>query len=176
VLAGCGGGGDRAGEGGDAGAPPTTGAAPAPAAIGMDTAAAPAPADTAAPSGQAGAAPAPAAGAEAGGGGGGGSPNLTPQLVALGDSIFRGQAAGGTCYACHGMEAKGGPVAPDLTDDQWINIDGSYDAIVKLVHTGVPKPKQHPAPMPPMGGASLNDAQVRAVAAYVYSLSHGGAS
>ena len=98
--------------------------------------------------------------------------SITPQMVALGDSIFKGQAGGGTCYACHGMEAKGGPVAPDLTDAQWLNGDGSYGFIVQTVREGVPQPKQHPAPMPPMGGASLSPDQVKAVAAYVYSLSH----
>jgi hypothetical protein len=36
----------------------------------------------------------------------------------------------------------------------------------------VPYPKQHAAPMPPMGGASLTPQQVCAVAAYVYSLGH----
>lgn len=96
----------------------------------------------------------------------------SPKLVALGDSIFHGQVAGGTCTACHGQDAKGTAVAPDLTDTQWINGDGSYDFIVHTVHTGVPQPKQHPAPMPPMGGATLTDEQVNAVAAYVYSLSH----
>jgi hypothetical protein len=30
--------------------------------------------------------------------------------------------------------------------------------------------------MPPMGGAALTDKQVQAVAAYEYSLSHGGGS
>jgi mono/diheme cytochrome c family protein len=107
----------------------------------------------------------PAAGGAAGG------PN-SPQLVALGDSIFHGQVAGGTCTACHGQDAKGTAVAPDLTDNQWINGDGSYDFIVHTVTTGVPQPKQHPAPMPPKGGATLSDQQVKAVAAYVYSLSH----
>ena len=101
----------------------------------------------------------------------GGGPT-SPQLVALGDSIFHGQVAGGTCTACHGQDAKGTAVAPDLTDNQWINGDGSYDFIVHTVTTGVPQPKQHPAPMPPKGGAALSDQQVKAVAAYVYSLSH----
>ena len=96
----------------------------------------------------------------------------SPQLVALGDSIFHGQVAGGTCTACHGQDAKGTAVAPDLTDGTWINGDGSYDFIVHTVTTGVPHPKEHPAPMPPKGGATLNDDQVKAVAAYVYSLSH----
>lgn len=42
---------------------------------------------------------------------------FTPQQVALGDSIFRGRAAGGTCYVCHQQNARGLPgLAPDLTD------------------------------------------------------------
>ena len=109
-----------------------------------------------------------AAAKPAAGGAGGG----TPQQVALGDSIFHGQAAGGTCSACHGQDAKGTAVAPDLTDSQWLNGDGSYQFIVATVTNGVPKPKEHPAPMPPKGGAQLTDDQVKAVAAFVYSLSH----
>jgi mono/diheme cytochrome c family protein len=96
----------------------------------------------------------------------------SPQQVALGDSIFHGQVAGGTCTACHGQDAKGTAVAPNLTDSEWLNGDGSYDFIVRTITTGVPAPKQHPAPMPPKGGASLTDEQVKAAAAYVYSLSH----
>jgi mono/diheme cytochrome c family protein len=96
----------------------------------------------------------------------------SPQQIALGDSIFHGQVAGGTCTACHGQDAKGTAVAPNLTDSQWLNGDGSYEFIVQTVTTGVPKPKEHPAPMPPKGGAQLTDDQVKAVAAYVYSLSH----
>jgi mono/diheme cytochrome c family protein len=96
----------------------------------------------------------------------------SPQQVALGDSIFHGQVAGGTCTACHGQDATGTAVAPNLTDAQWLNGDGSYGFIVKTVTTGVPKPKEHPAPMPPKGGAQLTDDQVKAVAAYVFSLSH----
>ena len=95
-------------------------------------------------------------------GGAGGA--QSPQQVALGDSIFHGQVGGGTCTACHGQDAKGTAVAPDLTDAKWINGDGSYDFIVKTVTAGVPKPKEHPAPMPPKGGAQLTDDQVKAVA------------
>ena len=97
---------------------------------------------------------------------------VTPQQIALGDSIFHGQVGGGTCSACHGQDAKGTAVAPDLTDSQWLNGDGSYQFIVNTVTNGVPQPKQHPAPMPPKGGAPLTDDQVKAVAAYEYSLSH----
>jgi mono/diheme cytochrome c family protein len=103
---------------------------------------------------------------------GGTQPPLTPQMIAQGDSIFHGLVGGGTCSACHGQDAKGTAVAPDLTDQQWLNGDGSYDFMVRTITDGVPKPKQHPAPMPPKGGAPLTDDQVKAVAAYEYSLSH----
>jgi mono/diheme cytochrome c family protein len=97
---------------------------------------------------------------------------ITPAMVALGDSIFMGTAAGGLCMTCHGPDAKGTQLAPNLTDQQWLNGDGSYQFIVTTVTNGVPNPKQYPAPMPPKGGANLTDEQVHAVAAYVYSLTH----
>ncbi len=96
-------------------------------------------------------------------------PPVDQALVSRGRTVFSGA---GNCFACHGTNAKGTPLAPDLTDAQWLNIDGSYAAIAGLVRTGVPRPKQHAAPMPPMGGATLSAAQVCAVAAYVYSLGH----
>lgn len=95
----------------------------------------------------------------------------TPEMVAQGQQIFTGP---GNCYTCHGMDAKGTQLAPNLTDAEWINISApTVDNIVALVKTGVPQPKQFPAPMPPMGGAQLTDDQVRAVASYVASLSAG---
>ena len=98
---------------------------------------------------------------------------ITPQLVARGDSIFHGQAAGALCFGCHGPEGKGVPgVAPDLTAGKWLHGDGSYGFIMTIVEQGVPKPKVAAAPMPPMGGAQLTPADIRAVAAYVYSLTH----
>jgi iron complex outermembrane receptor protein len=84
----------------------------------------------------------------------------------------------GTVWAgCHGPAGAGRPAAPTLSDAQWINITGAYPEIVTTVTNGVPQPKEHPGPMPPKGGGSFDDAQVRALAAYVYALSHqGGAS
>jgi mono/diheme cytochrome c family protein len=98
-----------------------------------------------------------------------GCPAVDERLVAAGRAVFTG---GGNCQSCHGADARGTPIAPDLTDDQWLNIDGSYGSIAQLVRTGVPRPKQYAAPMPPMGGASLTPEQVCAVAGYVYSLGH----
>ena len=118
--------------------------------------------------------PAGSAGGAAGGTAGGGTDTAaTSQLVALGDSIFHGRAAGGICFTCHGPDAKGTALAPDLTDATWINIDGSRAAIANIVRTGVLQPKQHPGPMPPFAG--FTDQQLQAVAAYVYSLSHPSA-
>jgi mono/diheme cytochrome c family protein len=97
-----------------------------------------------------------------------------PQLIALGDSIFHGQAAGGICFTCHGIDEKGTTLAPDLTDNTWINGDGSLDFIIQTITNSVPNPKQHPSPMLPMGGATLTPLQIRAVANYEYSLSHPG--
>jgi mono/diheme cytochrome c family protein len=93
-------------------------------------------------------------------------------MVALGDSVYHGQVAGGTCAGCHGSNAKGTPLAPDLTTSKWIWGDGSYQSIIHIVQQGVPAPKQYRGVMPPMGGAQLTPAQVHAVAAYVFAISH----
>jgi mono/diheme cytochrome c family protein len=92
----------------------------------------------------------------------------TAEMVASGATTFSG-----VCAACHGPDAKGTQLAPNLTDAEWINITGTYDEIQNLVKTGVPTPKAAPAPMPAMGGAQLTDDQVKAVAAYVWSLGGG---
>ena len=101
--------------------------------------------------------------------------SIMPSQVALGDSVFHGQVAGGICYTCHAPDGRGTlTVAPNLTDSLWLHGDGSYGAIVATITAGVPQPKESSAPMPPMGGPPLTPDQIRAVAAYVYSLSHPG--
>ena len=95
---------------------------------------------------------------------------VTPAMVAEGESIFHGA---GICHTCHLQDGVGGPLAPNLTDDEWINIDGSYESIVSNIMTGVPEPKEHPGIMLPKGGTNITDEQVRAVAAYVWTLSQG---
>jgi mono/diheme cytochrome c family protein len=166
LLAACGGGDGGAGGGagetaGGTGAGTPAGGAGAEAPAGGAGAEAPPPAagDTA---------PAGGAGGDAAAGGGGAS-----ALVALGDSVFHGQVGGGTCYVCHGQDGKGSGVGPNLTDAEWLNTDGTLAGITKTVQSGVPTPKKAPAPMPPMGGASLSPDQVKAVAAYVHTLGGG---
>ncbi len=98
-----------------------------------------------------------------------GCDSLTTHLVEQGRGLFVGA---GNCYACHGRDARGTRLAPDLGDTAWLDTDGSYRAIAGLVRSGVPYPRRFPAPMPVLGGAPLDNEQVCAVAAYVYSLSH----
>ncbi len=95
---------------------------------------------------------------------------VTPAAIEQGRQIF---TTVGLCATCHG-DGTGTPLAPNLTDDTWINIDGSFDAIIELINTGVPEPKEHPLPMLPKAGSGINDEQIRAVAAYVWSLSRSG--
>lgn len=94
---------------------------------------------------------------------------VTPAAIAQGDSIYH---KNGMCYACHGTNAEGA-VGPNLTDAEWLHGDGSYDMIVATITSGVPADKAKKGiPMPPKGGSSITDEEVKAVAAYVYSLSH----
>jgi cytochrome c553 len=97
---------------------------------------------------------------------------VTQEMVTAGQAIFTGA---GICFSCHGQDGTGVEgLGANLTDQEWLNTDGTYEGIVQTVTTGVPQPVQATAPMPPMGGAQLTEQQVREVAAYVYSLSHGG--
>ena len=95
----------------------------------------------------------------------------TPALVALGGRVYHGQG-GGTCVGCHGSDAKGSPLAPDLTDTKWLWGDGSVPAITQTITDGVPHPKEYMGVMPPMGGAQLSPSEVSALADYIWALSH----
>ena len=94
---------------------------------------------------------------------------VTVAMAEEGQEIFNGVT--GICFTCHLREGQGGPLAPSLTDDVWLNIDGEYESIVKIIIDGVPQPLEHPGLMQPRAGRPLTDEQVRAVAAYVFTLS-----
>ena len=96
---------------------------------------------------------------------------VTPQEIALGDSLFNGRAGEGVCATCHGRNGAGTEAAPSLADQNWINGDGSIGFIKGTMIQGVQHPKQHPLPMPPFGH-TFTDRQLQALAAYVYALSH----
>ena len=73
----------------------------------------------------------------------------------------------GNCHACHGSDARGTRLAPDLMDDEWLHGAGSARDIHRVMMHGVPAPKVHPAPMPPMGGAELTMEDVHDLTAFI---------
>ena len=96
---------------------------------------------------------------------------VTAAMVTEGQQVFAGA---GICAACHGPDATGA-IGPDLTDGEWLIGDGEYESLVAQILEGVTAAEAtNPlgAIMPPKGGAGITDAQVRAVAAYVWTLSH----
>jgi glucose/arabinose dehydrogenase/mono/diheme cytochrome c family protein len=99
-------------------------------------------------------------------------PGSTPEQVALGKRIFHGEVGGATCAGCHGSDAIGTPVGPDLTSGKWLWGDGSLQSVTETIANGVPEPKEHPGAMPPMGGVSLPESDLKAVAAYVWAVGH----
>ncbi len=99
-------------------------------------------------------------------------PGVTRDQLALGDRIFHGAAENGTCGGCHGSDAKGTPEGPNLTGTK-IWSDGSPRWSGKRrSRRACRSPRNYPGAMPAKGGASLTDADVTAVAAYVWALGH----
>lgn len=96
---------------------------------------------------------------------------VTVAMLNEGDSLFNT----GSCQRCHGQKGVGGTNGPPLVVGPWLQVDGSYEQIVQLITTGVPREKlKDPTrrPMSPHGGPmQLTDPQVRAVAGYVWSIS-----
>lgn len=97
---------------------------------------------------------------------------VSAEVLAQGERVFRGQAAGGTCTGCHGSDGRGTQVGNDLTNGNWLHSDGSLAGIKRTIQRGVTAAKQGIGAMPPLGAAPLSEADVDAVAAYVYALGH----
>ena len=92
---------------------------------------------------------------------------VTAAMIASGRQLFAG---GGLCRFCHGADGRGS-IGPDLTDGEWLHGTGSFADIAARVLSGVGSGESRSGQiMPPRGGSGLDDAQVRAVAAYVWSL------
>ncbi len=94
---------------------------------------------------------------------------VTGAMVDRGRELFNGA---GSCFACHGQNGTDGALAPDLTDDDWLNVDGTYPAIIDLINTGVEAPREFPGIMLPRAGMPLSDEDVAALAGYVWSLAN----
>jgi mono/diheme cytochrome c family protein len=94
---------------------------------------------------------------------------VTPELAEEGRGIFLKQ---GFCFTCHDYDGNGGAGA-NLADDEWWHSDGSYEGIVATIIRGVPADEAIGGPasmMLPKGGTSMSEEQVRAVAAFIWSL------
>jgi mono/diheme cytochrome c family protein len=94
------------------------------------------------------------------------------RLVAQGDSIFKAIS----CARCHGADGAGSETGPSLVSGPWLHVDGSVAAIAAIIVSGVPrealKGEGRTRAMGARGGpANLSDAQVQAVASYVYTIS-----
>ncbi|MBP0481416.1 cytochrome-c oxidase, cbb3-type subunit III [Sagittula salina] len=89
-----------------------------------------------------------------------------PALVEDGAQVFADN-----CAACHGDDGTGDRTqgAPNLADSIWL-YGGDYEAIHETVWNA------RYGQMPPMGGADLSEAEVRAVVLYVHGLGGGEAS
>lgn len=94
---------------------------------------------------------------------------VTAAAIEQGKEVYNGA---GICMSCHGPDGAGIPnLGANLTDDEWLHGDGSYEGIVASVMNGVTAQESSSGiPMPAKGGTAITDEQVRAVAAYVWSL------
>jgi mono/diheme cytochrome c family protein len=77
--------------------------------------------------------------------------------------IFHGEAANGTCYQCHGQDAKGTGNGNDFTVGSLVWGD-SLAEIKKTIRNNIA--------LAPGRDGDLSDSDVDAVAAYVWSLVH----
>jgi mono/diheme cytochrome c family protein len=95
---------------------------------------------------------------------------VTDSSIAWGRRLFHGSA---NCAACHGLDARGTDDGPALTGALWLHGPGTYEWLVEQIKQGIPA--RHTwtgSAMPMRGWSNMPDADVRAVAAYVWSITH----
>lgn len=96
---------------------------------------------------------------------------VTMAMVTEGKTVYEGV---GICSSCHGPAGQGVPnLGANLADDEWVHSEGDFEGIVATIMNGVTADASTSGiPMPAKAGTSITDAQVRAAAAYVWTLSH----
>jgi len=95
-------------------------------------------------------------------------PGGSQDQVVIGEKVYHFAS----CAGCHGADAKGTPLGPDLTSKDHLWTDGSLSRITDVIAKGVPTPKSYRSPMPPMGGAQLSPSDLANVSAYVWAVGH----
>ena len=86
---------------------------------------------------------------------------VTDEMIEAGRQVYH---SAGTCFACHGASLEGGPIAPNLNDDQWKNGSGDYPSLLSIIRNGVPGTAMAAYP----GG--ISDEQAQQVAAYIWAV------
>jgi mono/diheme cytochrome c family protein len=100
--------------------------------------------------------------------------SVTPAMTAQGRALFND----GSCAKCHGLNGINGQYGPNLPDNRWVQIQGTYAEIVNIIVTGVPGTKQKLASsnpqfaMRPRGGMNYSNEDIAKIAAYVWTASH----
>jgi|GEM_PF-4778679 len=79
------------------------------------------------------------------------------------------------CTKCHRDNGRGGDRAPNLTDDEWVQCDGTVEGIRKILIAGIPSSKfknpDFPFDMDPATRFLKTDTEITDLAVYVKSLS-----
>ena len=97
-------------------------------------------------------------------------PEVTDSAVVWGRALFHGSAS---CSACHGVEGRGTDAGPPLTGALWLHGPGTYEWLAEQIRRGIPAHRTLSGlAMPMRGWSMMNDDDVRAVAAYVWSITH----
>lgn len=94
--------------------------------------------------------------------------DVSVAMISEGKELF-----GRGCVACHGVTGEGTQLGPSLRDTIWIHSASDAAGITAVIRSGVAEPREFPVPMPPSGGLELDDAELRALGAYVSVLHHG---
>ena len=95
---------------------------------------------------------------------------VTDSSIAWGKALFHGAAR---CAACHGRGADGTERGPALTGALWLHGPGTYAWLVEQIGLGIPAHETWTRkPMPPRGWTNMPVPDVRAVAAYVWAITH----
>jgi mono/diheme cytochrome c family protein len=95
---------------------------------------------------------------------------VTDSAIAWGRELFHGSA---TCAGCHGEAGRGTGRGPNITGAIWLHGPGTYESLIEQVKHGVPASRSYTGEaMPERGMVPMPEEAVRAVAAYVWSISH----
>ncbi len=98
------------------------------------------------------------------------APGKVQLMQAQGESVFYGLVARGTCSQCHDGRGEPGSETPDLRHSAWLR-EASFASIIHYITHGRRDPREDTPGSSHPGSDSLSGEQIRAVAAYLESVS-----